>query len=701
MGTPITPEPPIVSMSAFMPRPGQPGSLDVFNGENISDYLESFNAECELYGVKAEQRALRFPHYCNPEIKDIVTLLTGYEARDWDQLQVEIKKFYWQHDHPKNTFTALNALIRRSHELTLSAFVLKFTAITNVLVTNGVMSAADRVIRLLEGLDEGMRIKVIKLCTQKSWKITDQDSGESPKFDEIKKFLDDEAKTGERFAVYERDHTMRGALGSDDAKAIPQSASTTAVGSPTPVPMDPAIRALTEQMEALTLLVKSSLSGIKPVASVPSTASAPTPVAVPAPRSDRIPRCIWCDSREHSRRSDCALFMDALKTGNIKINENGRVAFTSTGAEIPPAFGRGGMKSLYDVVYPAAAAPTQAATRAITFDDGSDDRVHGTRIATVGKDKDEWIDVTVDEKRPRDDGNRLPRNVRRRMNEPAVRPGTPIEPAPTAAPGASPAPSTATMDMPDPKPKYRLQSELGKSISVAEVGEKIMNAPIMLSIKEFLAVSPEMSGYIHEQTRRKRIPVEDSSATAAAMASAATSATESEANTETATVANVCKPYYAIPSGRAVVVLNDKVRAESLLDDGSELNLMAEEVYKELGHPIDGNIRWRINGFDSRVEEELDERYGVDRENVLGVLHNVIVDVGGIEVKQHIFVVRYLSAKLILGRPWGRSARAVFTNEDDGSYTVTIRSPDGMREVKFLASPAEHKRNREFVRPKE
>ena len=41
MATPVTPEPPVVSMSAFMPHLGQPGSLDVFNGENISDYLVS------------------------------------------------------------------------------------------------------------------------------------------------------------------------------------------------------------------------------------------------------------------------------------------------------------------------------------------------------------------------------------------------------------------------------------------------------------------------------------------------------------------------------------------------------------------------------------------------------------------------------------------------------------------------------------
>jgi len=60
------------------------------------------------------------------------------------------------------------------------------------------------------------------------------------------------------------------------------------------------------------------------------------------------------------------------------------------------------------------------------------------------------------------------------------------------------------LDPPDSaKPKYRLQSELDKSIGVAEVGEKVMNAPITLQIKEILAVPLEMANYLHEQTRRK------------------------------------------------------------------------------------------------------------------------------------------------------------------------------------------------------
>ena len=85
--------------------------------------------------------------------------------------------------------------------------------------------------------------------------------------------------------------------------------------------------------------------------------------------------------------------------------------------------------------------------------------------------------------------------------------------------------------------------------------------------------------------------------------------------------------------------------------------------------------------------------------NLLGVCHDVLVDVGGVAVKQHIFVVKHLNSDLILGRPWGRMTRAQMTNKDDGSYVVKIKSTDGRRIVEFIAVPAQHERIREHVRP--
>jgi hypothetical protein len=245
------------------------------------------------------------------------------------------------------------------------------------------------------------------------------------------------------------------------------------------------------------------------------------------------------------------------------------------------------------------------------------------------------------------------------------------------------------------KPKYKLQSELGKTIPIADIGKKIMDTPVMLTIKEFLAVSRDVANYIHDQTRRKRAPIEESSSSASSVAI-------TTANAQTTSFFDIGKAFYALPSGRAAVVLDDQLKVRGLLDSGSELNIMSEENFRKMDYPIDGNIQWRINGFDSKIEQELDERYNLDgRGHVLGVLHDVPVNVGGVVVKQHVFVISYLPAGLILGRPWERSTRATYANEDDGSLTVTIRTPDNMKEVQFIAAAAEHERNRDTVRPKE
>jgi hypothetical protein len=95
--------------------------------------------------------------------------------------------------------------------------------------------------------------------------------------------------------------------------------------------------------------------------------------------------------------------------------------------------------------------------------------------------------------------------------------------------------------------------------------------------------------------------------------------------------------------------------------------------------PIDTDIYWRINAYDTDSE--------LERKGPIGVCHDVPINLGEVEVKQHVFVVEHSNADLILGRPWERAVRASFINEDDGSYTVRIKSQDGLREVQFCAIP--------------
>jgi hypothetical protein len=74
------------------------------------------------------------------------------------------------------------------------------------------------------------------------------------------------------------------------------------------------------------------------------------------------------------------------------------------------------------------------------------------------------------------------------------------------------------------------------------------------------------------------------------------------------------------------------------------------------------------------------------------------IDIGGVEARVNVFVVKDSKADLILGRPWERVVRAQFINENDGSLTVRIRSADGRRIINFCASSSNHERNRAFAR---
>src|SRR5438045_2829469 len=256
---------------------------------------------------------------------------------------------------------------------------------------------------------------------------------------------------------------------------------------------------------------------------------------------------------------------------------------------------------------------------------------------------------------------------------------------------------TSPPDIAGAKPKFRLGSELNKSITVESIGEKVMEAPIQLKMCELLAVSTEVSNYLHDQTRRKRIPITGSATNTILTEDTMEDAVS--ANTSLTPLSDVRKPLYACPSARTKVCLDDDIQVEGLLDDGSELNIMAKRTFEKLQRPIDTDINWRINGYDAKAEEEITELRKGD--NLVGVCHEVLVDIGGVAVKQHIFVVKYLSSELILGRPWERMTRAQKSNMDNGSYVVKIKSLDGRRMVEFLAVPAKHDRIREHVRPDE
>ena len=92
--------------------------------------------------------------------------------------------------------------------------------------------------------------------------------------------------------------------------------------------------------------------------------------------------------------------------------------------------------------------------------------------------------------------------------------------------------------------------------------------------------------------------------------------------------------------------IDQQTQVKALLDGGSELNIMPRRIFETLDLPIDTDIDWKINTYDSE-----ETAASITKRGPLGVCHSVPIDVGGVEVKLPIFIVERSAQDLILGRP--------------------------------------------------
>ena len=150
-----------------MPAPGQPGAPE-FNGEGVSEFLDTWEMFCEDYGFNDNEKCRRLPRYCTQTVKELVEILPGHVDKSWVTLKKELKELFWQKDKVKDSTTELIKLVREAPMMDLNVYILKYSSITDALVKQGAMSILDRVGRLLDGLPDNLHRKVVKFCTKKS-----------------------------------------------------------------------------------------------------------------------------------------------------------------------------------------------------------------------------------------------------------------------------------------------------------------------------------------------------------------------------------------------------------------------------------------------------------------------------------------------------------------------------------------------------
>ncbi|GBG81255.1 hypothetical protein CBR_g31927 [Chara braunii] len=143
------------------------------------------------------------------------------------------------------------------------------------------------------------------------------------------------------------------------------------------------------------------------------------------------------------------------------------------------------------------------------------------------------------------------------------------------------------------------------------------------------------------------------------------------------------KKFYVLESGQLQTVVGGK-KMRALVDNGCESTVCRDSIATELGLEVDRGVSMSMVVADNKLQP------------AEGVCHSPLIEVAGVEATVLIFSVKECSSELILGRTWLSAVHATTVDLPDGSQTVSIQSPNGIRVV-LKTVDAQDERNRTSI----
>ena len=265
-------------------------------------------------------------------------------------------------------------------------------------------------------------------------------------------------------------------------------------------------------------------------------------------------------------------------------------------------------------------------------------------------------------------------------------------------------------------PLYKLQSDIEAATDLKKVlEERILNSKVEFTLGEVLGIAKkEFHDEIIDIIRRKRqsliesIPSQGEASTSKSHGIQVQQKEEREnvveCNQSTGGARQVrfvdeddekevlakshySKSHWARATTETLVKIGDLEEPYvALIDHGSEINLMAKNLYNKCKWPMDMDHGWMIRAANNSSGE------------LYAACPNVKVTIGDVKDDQNFFIQEMSSYPLILGQPYITAVRMETKVLDDGSAYARIRSKDGKKAVQFLTVCINHERNRETLR---
>ena len=260
------------------------------------------------------------------------------------------------------------------------------------------------------------------------------------------------------------------------------------------------------------------------------------------------------------------------------------------------------------------------------------------------------------------------------------------------------------------EPAYRTLPPIYDGKIAADVYDRAMEAPVTLTQRELLSLSPEVRSQVREATSAKRTQNKESGAKEIHTYSEDSALTDAfddidpgdpQYRLPTATFINavhqpttpppgsivIPDPYEvyvkSLPQGavpdrlvvakessalRSIHPLVDHQRhVEAILDPGSQIIAMAEDICFDLGLIYDPAIILNMQSANGEVDQSL------------GLARNVPIQIGDMTLYIQIHIIRSPAYDILLGRPFDVLTESVVRNFANEDQTITIFDPNSGR----------------------
>jgi hypothetical protein len=182
--------------------------------------------------------------------------------------------------------------------------------------------------------------------------------------------------------------------------------------------------------------------------------------------------------------------------------------------------------------------------------------------------------------------------------------------------------------------------------AVQAVFDKMLDTSVTLTQRELLAISPELRKMFVDGYKVTRIPVFTPSAA-------------DTSKSATSLLSQVSTPHTA-----AIMELDIKIQGKhqevGIFDPGAELVCISEAAARELGLPFSTDLQLTMRDANGGAKA------------TFGIIENLQLDIGGVSIYVHAWIIKDAPYRFLLGRPFQIAAKA--DTEDIGT-TLVMQDP--------------------------